>query len=777
MKLQIDNLDGVGPRDYTAAIDAANTPRITRKLNEPSQLRFSLLLGPNLVVPRRGSRVLLGRTNGQDVFTGYVTADPEYEFLGWGQQGPLYRFHLVALSDESLLDEKRLPARSPFVARSAGDALRQLTSEAVAGVFDTTAVQNLDALPAYVPDPQLPWSKHAKAIATRARASYRTMNGALFLAPLAAAGYSVSESDANFSPQGLTLKPCNRGAEDVTVAGETEPQDYVRDYFVGDGLTTRFHLSQNPFSRFTHTIFNEEYATPALDPTRWQVTDPAGAVSVVAGKLQVSGGNGADGATTVNFVEQVELGAAWLLQHGDFEFAGPSSGILGGLYLGTVSATNCIAGFGVVPAGANSQLQALINGIAVGAAMTTTPGHHYVLSTRIYSGTIFREQQVYHGAAHPAGSALGGAALGANVRLVLEVHDVDPANPATMVSPSTVLYDGVIGGAPGFCTYALVNSPALQCAIAFTRFIQAIDAEVRSALPGQPYRTRLVGPISAGAECNVYSGPILDFFNRYVPALNELVEVHYRGYGRAMARVTNPASISTEQRGIDDGVRGAVHHVKTPAARTSVDCENAALAIVSDGAATGLAGKYQTWSDFLPGGAQDVFPGDGLNLSLPSRSASLQAIVTEVEIAVKDLLGDHSEYQIQFVDATDEALAFEFDQTKTAAALSVTPITMAQVGSTTLADLTTAAITLVSSTTASLDAGSAPTPGGGIEVRWTDAGWGPYNDQNLAGRFTTQAFTLPRLAKTQDYYLRQFDGSTPPNYSRYSAALHLDYPF
>lgn len=63
------------------------------------------------------------------------------------------------------------------------------------------------------------------------------------------------------------------------------------------------------------------------------------------------------------------------------------------------------------------------------------------------------------------------------------------------------------------------------------------------------------------------------------------------------------------------------------------------------------------------------------------------------------------------------------------------------------------------------------------EVRWSDTGWGPNNDQNLAGRFTSQTFTLPRLGKTQDYYLRQFDGSTPPKYSRYSAALHVDYPY
>jgi hypothetical protein len=784
MKLQIDNLDGAGLRDYTAAIDAARTPRITRKLNEGAELRFSLLQDdPSFVVPTRGARVLLGRTNGQDVFTGYITDAPEYEYLGWGIRGPMYRYNIVAQSDDVLLDEKRLPARSPFVDRSAGDALRQVTTEAMPGAFDLSAVQNLDTLPSYTADPQLPWSKHAAAIAVRARAAFRCMNGALIFAPLGAATYALNESDTNFSPQNLTLQPVNSVVNDATVIGEVEPAAYVRDYFVGDGLTARYHLSQNPYVKFTTTVFDEEYATAALDPTRWSVIDPTSAVSVSGGKLQVAGGNGTDGATTVIFVEKMEMGGATVLQHGDVVFNAASTGILGGLYLGVVSQANCVAGFQISPSGSASQIQALLNGAAAGSAMTTVAGHHYVLTTRIYSQEIFRQQQTFHSAAYPAGSGLGGAQVNANVRLVLEVHDIDPANPATMVAASTVLYDGVVNGAPAFCTYALVNSSSLQCAIAFTRFIQPPDAEVRSALPSQNYRTRLVGPLSSGGECNVYSGPTLDFFSLYVPALNELVEVHYRGHGRAMARVTNPTSIAQQQHGIDDGVRSLVHHVKAPPARTSADCENAALAVVTDGATAGWIGKYQTWGDFLPGGAADIFPGDALNVNVPSRTAAFQAVVTQVQVSCEDLYGDHSLYEIEFAAANTEKLAFEFDSAVlnnilTAAALNqLTPITNAQVGATVLPDLTAAAVTLVSSTTASLDAGTAPPAGGGIEVRWSDFGWGAANDQNLAGRFTTQTFTLPRLAKVQDYFLRQFDGSTPPRYSRHTAALHIDYPY
>jgi hypothetical protein len=63
-----------------------------------------------------------------------------------------------------------------------------------------------------------------------------------------------------------------------------------------------------------------------------------------------------------------------------------------------------------------------------------------------------------------------------------------------------------------------------------------------------------------------------------------------------------------------------------------------------------------------------------------------------------------------------------------------------------------------------------------IEVRWSDSGWGPYNDRNLVARFTTQTFTVPRLSQIQDCYLRQYDNSNPPKYSRCTTALHLDYP-
>jgi hypothetical protein len=777
MKLQIDNLDGLGPVNYTSSIDGSRSPQVVRKLNQPSELRFSLVAdSTNFVVPVTGARVTLGLTNGQDVFTGYLMHSPVFEYLGWGERGPVYRYDLVAQSDERLLDEKRLPNRCPFLERSAGDALRQLTQDLLPGVFDTNAVQDLDMLTWYASDPQKTWSQHAAEIAVQARASYRMMNGALIFAPLGATAFSLNETDTNFCPEGLKLQPVDVLINDVTVIGQSEPQAYVKDYFIGDGLTLKFYLSQTSFTKTSKTLFDEEYTTSPPDPTRWNVIDPARVISVSGGKLQIAGGTGVDGATTFLFSEKIELGAALVMQHGDVMFNAPSSGVVGGLYPGTVSVAGCLAGFQITPNGPQSNIQALVSGVGTGAPTTTVTGHHYLLTTRLYSQEIYRRQQTFHSSVHTAGSGIGGAEVVANVRIVLELQDIDPANPATQVAPSTVLYDGVINNAPDFCTYALVNATSLQCAIAFTRLIQAVDAEVRSALPGQGYITQIVGSLKEGAECTITSSSALEFYPQYLPAANQQIEVHYRGLGHALARVTNPASIAAQQRGLDNGLRGAVRHLKEPPARAASDCEIAALALLDDTTNPAWTGEYDVWSDFLPGNASDIFPGDALSITVPSRGAVFPAIVSEVEITAKDLEGEHLSYKIKFANDAAKALAFEFETAKIKTSLFVNQLTNAQVGTTYLPDLTAAEITQVSSTTVTVNAGIAPVSGGAIEVRWSDSGWGPGNDRNLIGRFTSQTFTVPRLSKVQNYYLQQYDASSPPKYSRYTSALHIAYP-
>jgi hypothetical protein len=775
MKLTIDNLDGRGPQDYSAFLDAERAPHLVRRLNKPAEIQLSLVAsGPEFVVPVNRARLMLGRANGQDVFTGYITATPTYVFLGYGSQSPAYRYDVVALSDEIALDRKAVRRRFPFVGRSAGDALRQLVQDLLPGTLDVTRVEDVDVLPFYVCDPQKTWTEHAAEIALRARASYRALNGQVVFQPIGATAYALDESAATFSPDGLKLLATDKLANDVTVIGLMEPQAHVKDYFVGDGFTLKFYLSQTPFMGSNKLLLDEEYA--ALDPTHWTENDPSSATSVSAGKLVVAGGTGNDGETTLVFSDKIELGGTIVLQHGDVTFDSASKGIVGGLYSGAIAAGSCVAGFNVVAAGSNSQIQAIVSGSPTGPVMTTQAGHRYVFTTRLLSAEVYRQQEVYHSSTHPGGAARGGAPVAADVRVVLEVHEIDPANPATIVAASTVLYDGIIANAPGLCTYALVNAKDLHCELTFSRITRVANVEVRSALPGNNYRTRLTGSLADGAECRISTEPSLTFYPQTLPAPNEVINVHYRGTGRALARVKNPDSILATASGTDDGVRAIVRNVKSPSARTASDCEQAALAILDDASDEALAGTYETWSDFLPGEAQDVFPGDALDVSVPSRSAAFRGIVRQVDVLFEDLDGEHSRYTIGFASEAAEPLAMEVSAGLVSTALDLAPVTAANIGAQFLPDLTAAEITGTTSTSVTMDAGIDPPSGCGIEVRWSDTGFGPANDRNLVGRFTKRIFTVPRLSRVQDYFLRQYDNSSPARYSRYSTALHLDYP-
>ncbi|HEX3320415.1 MAG TPA: hypothetical protein VHR84_06910 [Terriglobales bacterium] len=771
MKLMIDNLDGKGLQDYTAAIDMSQLPQLRRKLNVRTELELSLVSsGEDFVVPARGARVRFGRSNGKEMFYGQVSSDVKHEYLGFGEKGPVYRYTFVAFSDEASLDQKPVPALPPFVNRGAGEALQWVTDTLLPNAFDTSGIQAGDNVPWYACRSGSRWSDVAADLSILARANYRLENEAISFSPLGSSVLAIDESTENGAS--LSLQRGDHSLNDITVLGRIEPSMYVKDYFVGDGFSLKFYLSQVPFTRSSRTLVDEEFS--GLDATRWVVNDPLSVVGASGGKLTVTGGNGVDGATRIEFHESMELGGALVLQHGDVEFGGPSSGILGGLYSEEISASGCLAGFLVTPIGSSSQIQPLINGRVSGTDIFTQSGHHYVLTTRIYASEVYRAAQRFHSIAHPWGAGRGAADPTADARIVLEIHDMNPADPATVVGTSTVLYDDIVSNVPGFCRYSLVNAMDMQCSIAFTRITQAMDALVRSCASGQIFRTRLTGSLADGGECRLTEEPSLYFYPSNVPDPNELIHVSYRSRSRARARVMDPVSIVAHRHGSDDGVRGAVRQVLLPSPRTSADCEHAALALLDDATSNSWQGRYQIWNSALPGDAEDVFPGDAVQVNAESQGANFEAIVREVQIRVRDLEEEAAAYTIRFADEAAEPLSFVFGNDLGAAPQDLIASEKSSIGQTFLPSLPFAEITKVSSTAVTVDVGTDPQADGGIEVRRTDAGWGLTNDRNLIGRFESRSFSVDRFARTQDWYLRQYDAAG--RYSRYSTALHLDYP-
>jgi hypothetical protein len=796
MNLLIDNNDGLGQQDYTSYLDGDHLPKMTRKLNAPATMTAALISAdPGFHPPVGGARIILQRSDALTLFTGYLAQPPIQQYLGYGQV-PAWQYTLTATDDSCLLNHNELPARTAFASRTAGNALSALANDVLPGGLDQSGVQDVSPINQFAVAPQKGWTSHAQELSTLARSTYRAHDGKLDFQPIGQQSFTISDQDPNFDPTALTLLQSDKLFNDVTIVGELEPLTYVRDYFLGNGTTLEFYLSETPFGNTSVSaseygyaegssaptllsvpdpngklfpVFADDYSEAQLSPTLWTVTDPNGAVSLTGGQLQINGG-----PSTVAFVEQLELAAGVLIQHGTFVFNAASNGIIGGIYNGWPADANCIVGFAITPNGSNSNIQSLINGTATGAIFTTTSGHQYSFVTELICNEAHRVHQTYLSSMHPAGDGRGGDSISAPLRVVLTVHDVDPNNPGTLAAVATVLYDDVLATSPSFATYALINATSLFADVSYTCIQHIAGAEVRSMIPGGQFRTRLAGALANGGECYITSAGELCFYAPYPPQLNEQVVVAYRTSSRAAARVQDLYSIAQHADGSDKGQRLYIRRLQLPLAPTSIDCENAACALLDDTVQPAWQGQYKVFSDFLP--VEDVLPGSAVQVSAPSRGAAFTAIVHNVELQVISLADDRSQYDITFANDANEPIAFKLETITLPTPVATIYHTGTPSSSLYIDSLTEAQVTNVIATEITFDAGVAPPPGGGIEARRSDGGWGPSDSGNLAACFTTQTFTLPRLERVQNYYLRQYDGSSPAKYSRYSILLHVDYP-
>jgi hypothetical protein len=85
-------------------------------------------------------------------------------------------------------------------------------------------------------------------------------------------------------------------------------------------------------------------------------------------------------------------------------------------------------------------------------------------------------------------------------------------------------------------------------------------------------------------------------------------------------------------------------------------------------------------------------------------------------------------------------------------------------------------VTTLNGTTVAINTGITPPSGGGFEIRRRDFAFMPGNDPGLVVRATTSSITWARENAADRFYIRMYDGSSPPNYSEFSAALFINLP-
>jgi hypothetical protein len=769
VKLTINNFDGNGVVDYSACVVEGQSFRVERKLNVPSVLTVSLLpSAAGLPVPARNGRVVLADDSGNLFFTGYVANEPAMVLAGQATAGPAYVAELSAISDEVLLDRMTLAQQYASYDQSAQTMMTALTGGLGASVI-TTGGANLQAtVGQFIASHGMAWSESAGELAASTRGVYRVQNGALTAEPIGNSIHKLQEPDGSLSLSDLQATRVKMLANDITVCGETEPSAYVTEYFEGDGVTALFDLTELPFvpTAAQSKPLEDSFQGSSFNLMLWQVSDD-GYLGLSSNGLTCAGGNGVDGSIYLAALGRMELGGSIIFETNGVQFGANTQGTLNSIYNGFVSLQTCIAGFQISQSSGVTSITPLINGTVSGSAFTPVSGHIYTLRLRLYSNEDQRVQQYYYYEGSAGLAAAGGQSVPASVTFVLEVQDTTGG----VAGAPTVLYTGTLPTAASTGLYVPLNSDNLQCSIGNVTVTRGGPTWVVSTPPNGTPVVRRLGTTAQGADCKVESTGKLRFYPASIPQAGEVIAISYRTRHRAVARVASAASIASESAGGLPGTAAWAGTVSKPAARSSSDCANAAQALlaVATNRASAWQGTYTGWNYDQSG---DVWPGDVLQIESTSAGINASLVVRAVRIDLTCSQPGLAKYTIQFANDWADALSI-----KTSATIPVDVWLPPQPqAAAPLANLNTLSITSVTTSQIDISANVTPPTGGGFEVRRKDWAFGPGTDADLVLRSPVPNFIIPRTAVMEQYYIRMYDGSTPPNYSAFSTAVFVNLP-
>lgn len=766
MKLTINGVD------YTAALDAVKPLTIERKLNQPSSCMFFLSLGASstLPVPVRNQPIAVAGDSGTVYFTGYVAATPMPEYAGFGVTGPQYRYVIEAFSDEILLDQQLLPPGTTVANEPLSTVLSAMVAHTGSSALNTGGLSLTAPVGNFSPAAGSSFSENAGLVASQVRAAYRALNGSLDVQNVGGTVHPLDETQGTLTLSSLAFSAAtNRAlANDVTVCGESEPVVYATEYFLGDGVTTSFALSQEPYflptakSKLISELFNEGQLLTDV----WSYTGAPGYMALGAGGLTFNGGNGIDGETVVSWIDPVEMIGTLMIEAIGVSLSPGSSGVLAAFSTGLLQQANCQAGFLVTSSGSNVTLQPLISGAPTGTAYTINPAYQYNLRVRVHCPEFVRSTSIYRTAGDNGLITTGGNLVLSSAKVLVEIQE--SANGLTGMP--VVLYDGAISNLIGNATVVAASSINL---IGSMRALNLTNLGsgwvVTTPSEGSAY-TRRIGTLAEGAECHLERTGYCVFYTGYEPPAGELLAVSYRTIGRAVGRAVNAANQAALSAQGLPAISVWIGTVTNPPARCSADCRNAASALEQAAASASAlwAGTYRgTQLEF----STDVWPGDALALNAPSLSLNVQLIVRSVKLTYSATSPDIFNYTIAFANEWADDLAIKTSKTVPADTWLPAPISP-----TYLANLSNLTVSAVNGSTVTCSANVVLPPGGGIEVRLRDFDFQPGNDPDLVLRTNVTNFTLPRLNQNDRFYLRMYDGNTPPNYSEFSAALFINLP-
>lgn len=459
------------------------------ELGQPPTCQF--FLGGDLLdldafePPKNGAEVWIDSDTFPNFFTGFLTN--EAEVVPVGSPGvsddpadQLYGYVCSCQGHEILLNLDLIGFIPPFTNMTTGDIIAALGEMLLPGRFDWSSVEGFgDFIPIYRTQPTQRFFDVVNDLFNNQATKLWFVRYKAFIAHYDEGDPSVEptifETDVNANPNDLTITPLQTAiVNDVTGIGDTEPQVYVSERSVGDGITTSYALKLPVFGALGKPVIEDDFTASAFDNSIWEPfgvtpsdsSDPSNAFQLFNGRLSVVGGLGLN-TTKLLSALGIEIKGSVNIDAGEFQFVDATDAIVGALYSSeTLSLANCIFGFRITGGG--------------GSGTGTISGEHP-------SGTVNGTNVTFFTSQVPA----SGFTLTVNgVPQILTTDYTLVGNVITFVTPpplgATVLasYTYNTGGGVGISIQAIENG-ALVGSVVTTKPNMTYSLHIRISTPVQ----------------------------------------------------------------------------------------------------------------------------------------------------------------------------------------------------------------------------------------------------------------------------------------------------
>lgn len=798
------------------------------KVNEPTVLDFSLVpWNASFVKLTRGAYINFNTTTFPNWFTGYVTNDPELEYLGTAHNAPVYGYKYEATDDSYILNLKPLGLIAPYLNTFSGAILKNLVSILDPdGIFDVSNIGTGVMFARYVVDPNKRFADVVKELSDASAHKFRANNLKLYFdqKDSVAATITIDATNKYHQAGKLVVKPTKDPiVNDVTVVGGVEPQNYIHEYLVGDGFTAAWPLLSGVFGADSSKIISEDFGGK-INQSVWAVFDNANNwLQPINGYLNVLGGSANSSFDIyLQSAKVLPMEGQLRLTHGQFDFIASGgnnvNGVVGGLWTQAPNSayTGCLYGIQVLKTAGVITLNPIVNGVVDNTqTVTINTAHRYIMRTlNSFTAHIRQRTRYQYLKANGVVGSYGGDSDAGVVSYNTWIVEIDPATGNTVSSAQWVNPNTAVASGATFANYIPVASNDLHCTVTGISVSSPMQAYMEIKANGAGgYTTKLLGPneidsldglapmatitnlnssggSSASSRNNTGLGTpkynmgdsTLQFFKdttkqtATTPQIGDLVHLVYRRANFALGRVRDLSSVITESNAWgDNGIRTLVKLDIVPLPRISLEAEAAAAALIQEFGFQHYEGTYTQYNTFQFTG----HPISGTILNFQNMGVSFPTgLTSEVVTAVKTTFisarpTEVFEHEVTFGkrDRVNRLLR-KLNGLSSNDVIGVIDtadapdyIHLTSIGLVNVPDVPSPSLVSYNSSNLNFNTNQAAPAGGGFEIRYTDDSWGADAARNLVTRVAIQTFAVPRNARGKICFVKAYDARNRTLYS------------